>query len=98
MGEPAAAPISTRGIRPGPTYPGTRRHPLEALSEPERAILAIMADGLWDQAISDRLSLPASAVEDHLTEIFAKLGLKADARDHRRDHRRVLAVLAYLRA
>jgi DNA-binding NarL/FixJ family response regulator len=57
-----------------------------------------MADGLWDQAISDRLSLPASAVEDHVTEIFAKLGLKADARDHRRDHRRVLAVLAYLRA
>jgi DNA-binding NarL/FixJ family response regulator len=53
-----------------------------------------MADGLGDQAISDRLSLPASAVEDHVTEIFAKLGLKADARDHRR----VLAVLAYLRA
>jgi DNA-binding NarL/FixJ family response regulator len=70
------------------------RHPLEALSEPERAILAIMADGLWDQAISDRLSLPPSAVEDHVTEIFTKLGLKADARDHRR----VLAVLAYLRA
>lgn len=56
------------------------RHPLEALSEPERAILAMMADGLWDQAISDRLSLPPSAVEDHVTEIFTKLGLKADAR------------------
>jgi DNA-binding NarL/FixJ family response regulator len=70
------------------------RDQIDALAEPERAILAMMAEGLSDRAISDRLSLPQSAVADHIKEIFTKLGLDAVAGDHRR----VLAVLAYLRA
>jgi DNA-binding NarL/FixJ family response regulator/class 3 adenylate cyclase len=70
------------------------RDQIDALAEPERAILAMMAEGLSDRAISDRLSLPQSAVADHITEIFTNLGLDAVAGDHRR----VLAVLAYLRA
>jgi DNA-binding NarL/FixJ family response regulator/class 3 adenylate cyclase len=67
---------------------------ISALTEPERAILAMMAEGLSDRAISDRLSLPQTAVADHITDIFTKLGLQTAASDHRR----VLAVLAYLQA
>jgi DNA-binding NarL/FixJ family response regulator len=70
------------------------RDPLDALTESERAILAMMAEGLWDGAISDRSSLPQAVVEDHIRAIFTKLGLETAAGEHRR----VLAVLAYLRA
>jgi DNA-binding NarL/FixJ family response regulator/class 3 adenylate cyclase len=66
---------------------------LDALDAHERGILAMMAEGLSDEAISERSSLPPDAVESHIAEIFAKLGLKAGASDHRR----VLAVLTYLR-
>jgi DNA-binding NarL/FixJ family response regulator/class 3 adenylate cyclase len=70
------------------------RDQISALTDRERTILAMMAEGHSDGAICDRLSLPHNAVADHITEIFTKLGLEADAGDHRR----VLAVLAYLRA
>jgi DNA-binding NarL/FixJ family response regulator/class 3 adenylate cyclase len=66
---------------------------LDDLDDQEREILAMMAEGLSDEAISERLLLPQSAVEHALAGIFAELGLEAGASDHRR----VLAVLTYLR-
>jgi DNA-binding NarL/FixJ family response regulator len=67
--------------------------PLDRLTPREREVLELMAEGRSNQAISDRLVVTERAVEKHVTSIFAKLGLPADASDHRR----VLAVLAYLR-
>jgi DNA-binding NarL/FixJ family response regulator/class 3 adenylate cyclase len=66
---------------------------LGALGGHEREILALMAEGLSDEAIAERLSLPRAAVEHAIVEIFAKLGLEAGPSAHRR----VLAVLTYLR-
>jgi DNA-binding NarL/FixJ family response regulator len=67
--------------------------PLAGLTDRERAILALMAEGRSNQAISEQLYLSARAVERHVTSIFAKLRLPAGAEDNRR----VLAVLAFLR-
>ncbi len=52
-----------------------------------------MAEGRSNQAIAERLVVTERAVEKHVTSIFGKLRLSADAADHRR----VLAVLAFLR-
>ena len=71
-----------------------RKDPLQNLTERERELLALMAEGHSNPAIARRLVLSASAVEKHIGNIFAKLGLPPD--DDR--HRRVLAVLAFLRA
>jgi DNA-binding NarL/FixJ family response regulator len=75
-----------------------RRHrhinPLEELSDREREVLELMAEGRSNHAISARLVISERAVEKHVTSIFGKLGLPP-AED---DHRRVLAVLAFLRA
>ncbi|HET9968678.1 MAG TPA: response regulator transcription factor, partial [Streptosporangiaceae bacterium] len=71
-----------------------RADPLAALTPRERELLALMAEGHSNPAIAQRLFLSASAVEKHIGNIFAKLGLPPD--DAR--HRRVMAVLAYLRA
>jgi DNA-binding NarL/FixJ family response regulator len=73
-----------------------RRHarvPLDDLSEREREVLTLMAEGRSNQAISDRLFLAPKTVEAHIATIFSKLELPP-AHD---DHRRVLAVLAHLR-
>jgi DNA-binding NarL/FixJ family response regulator len=70
-----------------------RNDPLKALTERERELLALMAEGYSNPAIARRLVLSASAVEKHIGNIFAKLGLPPDDTQHRR----VLAVLAYLR-
>ncbi|MBO3744488.1 response regulator transcription factor [Streptosporangiaceae bacterium NEAU-GS5] len=67
---------------------------LAALTARERELLALMAEGHSNTAIAQRLVITASAVEKHIGNVFAKLGLPPD--DAR--HRRVLAVLAYLRA
>jgi DNA-binding NarL/FixJ family response regulator len=67
--------------------------PVARLTPREREVLEQMAEGRSNQAISQRLVVTERAVEKHVTSIFAKLRLPADAADHRR----VLAVLTYLR-
>jgi DNA-binding NarL/FixJ family response regulator len=67
---------------------------LECLTERERTILALMAEGRSNEAICERLFLSAKTVETHVGHIFAKLGLGPT----RSEHRRVMAVLVYLRS
>ena len=66
---------------------------LAELSDRERTVLALVAEGLSDRAIAERLWLTPKTVETHVRHILAKLALPPDA-DH---NRRVLAVLAFLR-
>jgi DNA-binding NarL/FixJ family response regulator len=71
-----------------------REDPLSELTEREREVLGLMAEGRSNRAISEQLVVTERAVEKHVTSIFGKLGLPQTAGDHRR----VLAVLTYLRA
>jgi DNA-binding NarL/FixJ family response regulator len=75
---------------------GRRRHreAIEELTEREREVLQLMAQGRTNSAIGSRLHLSPKTVEAHIRNIFMKLQLEP-AED---DHRRVLAVLTYLRA
>jgi DNA-binding NarL/FixJ family response regulator len=66
---------------------------LADLSEREREVLALMAEGRTNQAIAERLFITERTIEKHVKSILAKLGLAESPEDHRR----VLAVLAYLR-
>jgi DNA-binding NarL/FixJ family response regulator len=70
------------------------RDPLGALTDREREVLSLMAEGRSNEGIRARLVLSARTVEAHIRSIFMKLGLD-DSRD---DHRRVLAVLTFLRS
>jgi DNA-binding NarL/FixJ family response regulator len=67
---------------------------LNGLSEREREILALMAEGRSNAGICARLVLSTRTVESHVRTIFQKLNLP-ETHD---DNRRVLAVLTYLRA
>jgi DNA-binding NarL/FixJ family response regulator len=68
--------------------------PLDTLTERERAVLTLMARGLSNVALSAELHLSVKTIEGHVRNIFTKLGLQLDEREHRR----VLAVIAFLRA
>jgi DNA-binding NarL/FixJ family response regulator len=70
-----------------------RRSPVAALSQRERDVLALMAEGLSNAAIAERLVVSVKTVESHNASIFRRLDLHEDAGGHRR----VLAVLAALR-
>jgi DNA-binding NarL/FixJ family response regulator len=70
-----------------------RADPLGQLTEREREVLALVAEGLSNRAIAARLFVTERTVEAHVKQIFQKLDLSADPDSHRR----VLAVLAYLR-
>jgi DNA-binding NarL/FixJ family response regulator len=74
---------------------GTRRvsDPLGDLTQREREILALIAEGRTNQAIANHFVLSERTVESHIGRLFTKLGL-ANTPD---DHRRVLAVLVYLK-
>ena len=80
--EVVRALIATRG-----------RDPLSDLTDRERDVLALMAEGRTNAAVCERLGIGAKTVEMHVSTIFSKLGLEPAADDNRR----VLAVLAYLR-
>ena len=66
---------------------------LDRLTPREREVLNLMAEGLSNGGIAERLVVSAGAVEKHISNVFMKLGLAAESSAHRR----VLAVLTYLR-
>ncbi|GAA4965267.1 DNA-binding NarL/FixJ family response regulator [Nonomuraea thailandensis] len=71
-----------------------RGEPLATLTQREREVLELMAEGLSNLAIAARLGVTDKAIGKHTNNIFAKLGLPPSD-DH---NRRVMAVLAYLQA
>jgi DNA-binding NarL/FixJ family response regulator len=68
--------------------------PLAELTPREREVLELMAQGLSNRGICEKLVVSPKTVETHVNSIFWKLGL-VPAQD---EHRRVLAVLAFLRS
>jgi len=70
------------------------RDRLEELTDRERTVLALMAEGRSNDAIASALKISPKTLEAHIGTIYSKLGLEPAASDHRR----VLAVLDYLRS
>jgi DNA-binding NarL/FixJ family response regulator len=68
--------------------------PLRTLTPREREVLQLVAEGLSNQAIAERLAVTLRSAEKYVSSIFAKLDLP----DSGGEHRRVLAVLRYLQA
>jgi DNA-binding NarL/FixJ family response regulator len=71
-----------------------REGPLASLTPREREVLALIAEGLSNRAIAERMYVSERTVEAHVSQIFLKLRLP-DTPDR---HRRVLAVVAHLRS
>jgi len=71
-----------------------REDPLEELTDREREVLGLVAEGRSNKAIAGELFITERTVEAHIKQIFLKLGI----RESPTDHRRVLAVLAFLRS
>ncbi len=70
----------------------SKKSPVDSLTPREREVLGLMAQGLSNTAIAGTLVVSDGAVEKHVGNIFAKLGLEPS----NSEHRRVRAVLAYL--
>jgi DNA-binding NarL/FixJ family response regulator len=66
--------------------------PLQGLTAREREVLELVAEGLSNQSIAERLEITLRSAEKYVSSIFAKFGLDATGTGHRR----VLAVLRYL--
>lgn len=71
-----------------------RADPVARLTAKEREVLTLVAEGHSNATIADLLGTNVRTVETHIGRIFTKLGLESSAATHRR----VLAVLAHLRA
>jgi DNA-binding NarL/FixJ family response regulator len=71
-----------------------RDDPIEELTPRERQVLELMAQGMSNKAICEELVLSERAVERHITGVLSKLDIPTTGHEHRR----VLAVLSYLRA
>ncbi|HEV7647656.1 MAG TPA: response regulator transcription factor [Actinophytocola sp.] len=71
-----------------------KQDPLTVLTERERAVLALMAEGRSNTGIATRLHVGVRTVETYINAVFTKLALHADTDEHRR----VKAVLTYLNA
>lgn len=67
---------------------------IDDLTDREREVLSLMAQGMSNAAVAESLVLTVGAVEKHIANIFSKLGLAPSGNEHRR----VLAVLAYLQS
>jgi len=70
------------------------REPLSELTERELQVLALLAQGLSNKGVADKLHIAERTVESHVARVFAKLGLAAGDESA---NRRVLAVVNYLR-
>jgi DNA-binding NarL/FixJ family response regulator len=66
--------------------------PLRSLTAREREVLELLAAGLSNQAIAERMTITVRSTEKYVSSVFDKLGLPATGAEHRR----VLAVLRYL--
>lgn len=75
---------------------GRRRpqDPLESLTTREREVLSLVAEGLSNRGIAERLTVTERTVEAHITSVFLKLDLDGSPNSHRR----VLAALTFLRS
>jgi DNA-binding NarL/FixJ family response regulator len=72
-----------------------REHdPLDELTSREREVLGLMAEGLTDRGIAERLYVTPKTVETHIRHVFAKLGIPVTSAHNRRVH----AVITYLRS
>jgi serine/threonine-protein kinase len=69
------------------------RDPVDLLTEREREVLKLVAEGRSNAGVADRLTISLRTVETHVAQIFAKLGIEQSTHDNQR----VLAVLALLR-
>lgn len=74
--------------------PAKPHRPIDALTAREQEVLALVAQGLTDRGIGERLWLTRKTVETHIRHILAKLNVPHDPQHNRR----VLAAIAYLRA
>jgi DNA-binding NarL/FixJ family response regulator len=68
--------------------------PLDALTPREREVLQLVAEGLSNPAVADRLGITLRSTEKYVSSIFTKLDLPATGSEHRR----VLAVLQFLKS
>jgi len=92
-GEIVIEPVLAQRLVERPS--SNRRDVVASLSHREVDVLRLMAEGRSNGGIASQLFVTQKAVEKHIANIFSKLGLHTDTAEH---HRRVLAVLTYLRS